>query len=462
MKDKLRLVIEYSCYGVIVTCYLLGCQKDENVKTSLVKPERILTDTRASIVTLFQDTVYILQGTFERRENEELSIEEGTLIKAESDDYNTLGGINIAPGGIIRANGTRNKPIVFTSNTRTGNQKQNWNGINVTGKAKNNSRGDAGDIADNSGSLSFVRIEFAPLILNAVGNKTSLQNIMVSYCNTSGQIEAKSSFNFYGGSVNAKNLVSYACGGPVDFYLTNGYNGKMQNILAYRHPFFGSTGSAPYDALAGVFIENSSTGETGALPNTFPVISNLTVLGPNAINGSVSLYEDINNSTVRTASLVVNANALFQIRNSLLLSFPRGSLYVNDRMTAGNIHFNRSEIAFSVLHANDSSRIFYLQTDVYPPYNSYNLQNFVLEPALKNRKTFATADYVYKDPFNYEHPDLSAKDEALILNGADFNSNYYNNDFFTKVNYIGAIGPEDWLQGWTNFIPLRTNYNFPQ
>jgi hypothetical protein len=462
MKKKLRSIIEYTCYGIMSAFYLFGCQKDENVKTTAVKPERILFDTRSAVVNLFQDTVYILQGQFERKANEELNIEEGTLIKVIADDFNTLGGISIAPGGIIRANGTRNKPIVFTSNTYTGNQKQNWNGISITGKAKNNSRGDVGDIADYSGALSFVRIEFAPLILDAVGNKTSLENVMVSYCNTSGQIEAKSSFNFYGGSVNAKNLISYACGGPVDFYLTNGYNGNMQNILAYRNPFFGNTGTAPYDALAGVFVQNSDIGETGASPNTFPVISNLTVLGPNAINGSASLYGDVNNTTVRSASFVVNSNAFFQIRNSLLLSFPRGGIYVNDGMSAENIHFHRAEIAYSVLHANDSSRIFFLQTDVYPPYNSYNLQNFVLEPELKNRKTFATAEYVYKDPFNYENPDLAPVNNSLILTGADFNNANYSNDFFTKVNYIGAIGPDNWLQGWTNFIPLRTNYNFPQ
>ena len=461
MKKKLRSIIEYSGYGIISVCYLLGCQKDENVKTDAVKPERILTDTRTSVVNLFRDTVYILQGQFVRQANEELNIEEGTLIKVIADDYNTLGGISIEPGGIIRAKGTRNNPVVFTSNSYTGNQKQNWNGITITGKAKNNSRGDIGDVTDNSGSLSFVRIEFAPLILDAVGNKTSLENVMVSYCNTSGQIAAKSSFSFYGGSVNAKNLISYACGGPVDFYLTNGYDGKMQNILAYRNPFFGNTGTAPYDALAGVFIENNDNGQTGAMPITFPIISNLTVLGPNAINGSAPLYGDTNNTTVRCASLVVNSNAFFQVRNSLLLSFPRGGIYVNDGMTAENIHFHRAEISYSVLHANDTSRMFYLQTDVYPPYNSYNLQNFILEPVLKNRKTTGMADYIYKDPFNYENPNLTPVSNSLILTGADFSAIDYTNSFFTKVNYIGAIGPDDWLQGWTNFIPLRTNYNFP-
>ena len=59
--------------------------ENENVKTSSVKPERVLTDTRAAVVNLFQDTVYILQGQFERRASEELNIEEGTLIKAIAD-----------------------------------------------------------------------------------------------------------------------------------------------------------------------------------------------------------------------------------------------------------------------------------------------------------------------------------------------------------------------------------------
>lgn len=462
MKKKLRSIIEYTCYGIISAFYLFGCQKDENVKTTAVKPERILLDTRSAVVNLFQDTVYILQDMFERRENEELNIEEGTLIKVSAQRFGDLAGVTIAPGGIIRSNGTRKNPVVFTSNDYTGNQSLNWNGITITGKAKNNSRSPDGDTADVSGSLTYTRIEFASLTLDAVGSNTRLENVMVSYTSNIRQEEPKSAFNFLGGSVNAKNLISYACGGPIDFYLTNGYNGKMQNILAYRHPFFGNTGSGPYDALAGIFIQNNDAGDVNAVPNTNPAISNLTVLGPNAINGSATVYGDANNTTVHAAALVVNSNALFHLRNSLLLGFPRGGIYVNDGMSAENIHFNRAEISYSVLHANDSSRIFYLQTDVYPPYNSYNLQNFVLEPELKNRKTLATAEYVFKDPFNYENPDLTPVDNSIILNGADFTSTYYNNDFFTRVNYIGASGPDNWLEGWTNFIPLRTNYNFPQ
>jgi hypothetical protein len=114
-----------------------------------------------------------------------------------------------------------------------------------------------------SGKLRYVRIEFAGfeniqgagLLLQDVTKETVLENIEVSYAHKT------SAFEFSGGNCNAKNLVSYASN-LHDFYIHNGYQGMLQNLLAWRHPFFPTQRLGPN--LAGLFVEGT---------NTFPLIS---------------------------------------------------------------------------------------------------------------------------------------------------------------------------------------------
>jgi hypothetical protein len=466
MQKRLSFIIEYIGYSIIAAMYLFGCQKNETVKTSPLKPEIILGDRRDSkIVHLYSDTVYIIDKQFVRTEGQELVVDEGTLIKLKPGIANSggNGGITIEPGGIITVNGTRNNPVVFTSDAYTGTPNNNWDGITITGKAKNNTRGNTGDSSDFSGSLTFVRIEFAPLTLDAVGSKTLIENVMVSYTARTGQSPAECSFKFLGGSFNAKNLISYSCGGAADFYITNGYNGKLQNILAYRNVLFGGTADVPANTLCGVLIENNQYADITAEPLSFPIISNLTVLGPGSLNGTPAAYTDTNPDT-RSAALVVNYNAFFSIRNSLLLGFPRGGIFVNDASTAANIETGNATISSTYFHANDSSRTFFLADGVYPPNNSYTLAYMLLNPDLKNVKYNIPLNspgyFGFGNPFNYNNPDLVPADDSPVLNGANFSGSMYTT-FFTPVTHLGAIGKEDWTKGWANFIPLKTNYNFP-
>ncbi len=462
MNKKISSILEYTGYSLIAAFYLFGCDKNETVKTSPLKPEVVLGErSNTAIVHLYSDTVYILNVNFVRNAGQELVIDEGTLIKVQSTQGTSdIGSIVVQPGGVIKVNGSRNKPVVFTSRTYTGTQGYNWGGITINGKAKNNTRGNSGDTTDFSGSLTFMRIEFAPLVLDAVGSKTIIENVMVSYTGKSVQSPAENSFKISGGSFNARNLVSYACGGPADFYITNGYNGKLQNMLAYRNPLFGAIGNLPENTLAGVFISNNENGDATAEPNTFPIVSNLTVLGPNGIKGSSATYLSAN----RTAALIVDYNAAFSIRNSLLLGFPGGGIFVADASTAANIETGKAVISTTYFHANDSAHTFYLADGVYPPNNSYTLANVLLDPVLKNVKYASpvsnTSDFGFADPFNYNNPNLVPKDISPVLSGADFSGPLYDT-FFIAVNNIGAVGKDNWLTGWTNFIPLKTNYNIP-
>ncbi len=407
---------------------------------------------RMKVVHLYKDTVYTLSQFFVRHAGEQLIIDAGTLIKIPPNSAIT---ITIEPGGIIVANGTPEEPIVFTSSDYTGNQNVNWGGITIQGNSTDNSTGSNGNPADFSGTLNYVRIEFAPLTLTAVGSGTSIENVMVSYANTPSSSVPRCAFEIDGGTFNARNLISYACGGPADFYITRGYTGKMQNVLAYRHPFFGATSYLLPNALAGVFIENNPY-DTTAMPNTNPVISNLTVLGPNAQNGTAPAYADTN---VRAAALVTTTNALFHIRNSLFLGFPESAWYLDDARTAHSIQYGPAELTYSFFHSNDTARTFYLKPDAYPPYTSADFRGFVTASSLNNQVVQDLDNLKFEDPFNYDNPNPYPKESSSLLQGANFGGGDFSDGFFNKVSYIGALGTDNWFQGWTNFTPLKTNYN---
>ena len=93
------------------------------------------------------------------------------------------------------------------------------------------------DDADNSGALSYVRIEFAGypfqkdkeingLTLGSVGSGTEIDHVQVSYSNDD-------SFEWFGGTVNCKYLVAYK-GWDDDFDTDNGFSGKVQYGLSLR------------------------------------------------------------------------------------------------------------------------------------------------------------------------------------------------------------------------------------
>jgi hypothetical protein len=455
MKKKKEYHLFFGAVAGLSFMLMIGCKKDENIKASKIKPEKILFDkansgtgNRLRIVQLSKDTVYINSGSFTREAGEELVIEEGTLIKGGA-------GITIQPGGVIVANGTRENPIVFTSNRRRGVQGQNWSGITIQGKSVDNLKPGPKDSVDFSGSLLYTRIEFATLTLESVGSRSIIENVMVSYAEGS-------AFNILGGSFNARNLVSYACGGSADYYITRGYSGRMQNLLAYRHPYFGGLGTSPPNSLAGVFVENSPFNPGGARPFTNPFISNLTVVGPNAQNGSASAYADTATS-FKVAALVTTGSSCFSIRNSVLIGFPSSAWRLDDRATAENIQLGNGDLSYSLLHANLINRVFYLLPGTVTPFLSNDFRNYMLQPVYQNRVLPNATDVKLTDMFNYNAPGLVPMDGSpLLTEPTNFKGPIFDNVFFNKVAYKGAMGKDNWMSGWTNFTPLKTNYNFSE
>ena len=172
-------------------------------------------------MTLSASNTYLLKGFVYVQSGVTLTIEPGVIVKG---DKTTKATLIIERGGKIMAQGTPEKPIVFTSSKPAGSRKPgDWGGIILLGKAPNNlgemtieggitAKHGGTDPNDNSGVLSYVRCEFAgveystdneinAITFGSVGNGTKIDHIQVSY-------SGDDSYEWFGGTVNAKYMVA--------------------------------------------------------------------------------------------------------------------------------------------------------------------------------------------------------------------------------------------------------------
>lgn len=278
-----------------------------------------LEGTISANKTLDASKVYLLKGFVYVTDGVTLTIPAGTIIRG---DEGSKASLVVTRGGKIMAEGTASKPIVFTSNKAVGSRAPgDWGGIIILGKAKNNIPGGEGLIEggftepfgkhggsndeDNSGILKYVRVEFPgiPFVpgneingitFGSVGRGTTLDYLQVSYC-------GDDSYEWFGGTVNAKHLVSIANIDDV-FDFDNGYTGKLQYLVAQRDPALADQAGQSN----GIESDNSEKAFTTE-PRTRPVISNLTLIGP----GTPSDGKHENANLWRRGSKMVLANSIF-------------------------------------------------------------------------------------------------------------------------------------------------------
>jgi hypothetical protein len=214
-----------------------------------VLPNIIDSDSylKNNVTYLLSENVYVIN-------NATLAIQEGTIIRC---DAKNAASLVITKGSKLIAKDSKESPIVFTSNKPQKSRKAgDWGGIIIAGSGTINSSfaskiiegnflpqySSYGGVQKNelTTMMSYVRIEFAGkkinqfkefngLSLYALGNNSIINNIMISY-------SADDSFECYGGTVNMSNLISYKAKDD-DYDFTMGYNGKLNNIIAVRHPY---------------------------------------------------------------------------------------------------------------------------------------------------------------------------------------------------------------------------------
>jgi len=229
-------------------------------------------------VTLDATKVYKITGSVIVRDGGKLVIPAGTKLEASG---GTSAFVVVEQGGQIFANGTATSPVVFTSPAAT---PGSWGGVVICGRAPINKGTTAtsevgnatygGTVAnDNSGSLTFVRIEYAGAIftgekefnglsLFGVGNGTKIDNVSMVNGSDDG-------IEFFGGTVNVSNIVSF--GNEDDaFDWTEGWNGTATNVYTKRR--------ANGVGNRGIEADNNSNNRD-ANPRSNPTIKNATFIG---------------------------------------------------------------------------------------------------------------------------------------------------------------------------------------
>jgi len=221
-------------------------------------PTVTLSGSIAASRTLTPDTNYVLRGFVYVNSGATLTINAGTKIVG---DTTALGSaLFVLRGARIVANGTATAPVVFTSQRSAGNRSPgDWGGLVIVGNGRANRTGNvivegsngsvvganpAGTIytggtvdTDNSGTLRYVRVEFAGYATLTDAELNSFTFAAVGSGTTVEYVQALAglddNFEWFGGTVNGKYLVSYEAGDD-HFDGSEGYRGLNQFMIGLQ------------------------------------------------------------------------------------------------------------------------------------------------------------------------------------------------------------------------------------
>lgn len=364
MKKKSIIVSALSAMTLAGMMLAVACRKDNNFKgdhagiagalvlsacDSTVTPTVDSTITGNITADLHLGNVkrYILGAQIYVTGSHTLTIDAGAHIAGKVGDT-TIGGVPggaliITKGSKLIAVGTPTKPIVFTSanyGTSTNPRSGDWGGIILLGQAPTNVAttttvegitppagvdGTFGGTisADNSGTLKYVRIEYAgyaqvinqeinALTLAGVGSGTTIDYVEAYKSNDD-------SFEWFGGTVNASHLISIDALDDM-FDTDNGYTGSISYALGLS-----DQNRADQSQSNGLESDNNATGAASAsgLPTTHPVYNYITIAGVNSTRAAVTnSLPSGTGSYGRAAHL--RRNAEFTLNNSIFVGFNKG------------------------------------------------------------------------------------------------------------------------------------------
>ncbi len=468
---------------------------------------------------------YLLKGQVFVPSGVTLTIPEGTVIKG---DKATKAALIVQPGGTLIANGSAAKPIVFTSAQNIGERDRgDWGGVLILGNAwvnqtalpaiegitpsqtYGNITSPTTNATDNSGSLNYVRIEYAgveltpnnetnSLTMGGVGSGTTIDYVQVSFGGDDG-------FEWFGGSVNAKHLVSHSTWDD-DFDTDFGWAGNVQWALAVRNPFFADqSGSASFESDNQANANDTPSGSAGY---TRGVFSNVTVLGPR--DYLVGTESNLNNPRPISGNyfqaLHIRRRTALSIFNSFISGFPIG-LRMDDDATITNftqgspLGFLQNNVIFTPRTANTSSGSLaanyatssttpdaataltnvttYWTTNniteantgfltngstkiptwgvsvdapvagvIVPPYATYgiNLDLFFAK--------YTAATYPSNPNFAVSSGSLTGQTAGTLFANTKLTGGFFD----TTLTYKGAFGSTDWTDTWSEFQPQSKAY----
>lgn len=391
--------------------------------TNYGTPNQTISTNITANTTWTAGNVYLLQGQIYVKNNATLTIEPGTIIMGDKAVQGS--GLFITKGAKLMAEGTVNNPIVFTSNQAVGSRSAgDWGGIILLGKGVNNQTngvanieglapttdtefggGATADNTDNSGKLTYVRIEFPGyayqtdkeingLTFGSVGSATEVNFVQVSFSNDD-------AFEWFGGAVNARHLVSYR-NLDDDFDTDYGFSGNVQFGLIVRDPNIADNPAV--STSEGFESDNDATGSTNT-PQTNATFSNITAVGPyrgNTANTIAAGYR-------RGAR--IRRNSAIDIRNSVFMDFQRG-VFVDGTACEGNATNGLIVYKNNIVAGNATGKV--------TERTASSTFDIISWFAAGMNDSIASTAGILTTPYNYLAPDYRPAGSSPLLTGADF------------------------------------------
>ncbi|MFY7651383.1 MAG: hypothetical protein ACOVQE_01720 [Chitinophagaceae bacterium] len=432
-----------------------------------------------STQTLTADKKYLIKGQVFVRSGAVLTIQPGTVLYGEK---RTKGTLVVDRGGKIEAKGTAAKPIVFTSNQLAGDRDRgDWGGLVILGNAacnqvdptiegvdpqvffgghsSNTKSSSVINDTESSGTLEYVRVEFAgieltpnnetnSITLGGVGRGTKIEYCQVSYGGDDG-------FEWFGGSVNGKYLISFNMWDD-DFDVDFGYSGNNQFLLAVRYPSYADQSGS------NIFECDNGPNDNDVQPYTTGTFSNVTGLGPIKAGSSISNGNYQHAIDLRRRTAVSIANSVFT-GMPLGVRFNQASV-VNQIITNG-----RGVLTNNIILTPNNANGFLAGTGVTAAdVQTYWLANNArVDGPSDDTKLTALGinpDLLYgtRTDKQYGSNPNFAVTTGTITSGAAFTNAKFNESnragFFQNVAYRGAFGSTDWTDGWAEFAPVDKAY----
>ncbi|WP_394270603.1 hypothetical protein [Qipengyuania sp.] len=368
--------------------------------------------------------------------NVQLTIAPGVILFASGASF-----LNVNRGNTIRANGTAQRPIIFTSrdNVQGLNGQSSsgqWGGVVLSGRAPVtdciaanaapgtvNCQRQVEGVADpalfggatptdSSGSMSYVQIRYSGFVLSGdselqslttggIGSGTVLNHIM-SYNSSDDGVE------FFGGRVNVKNLI--VVGAEDDSLDTDtGVKANMQYVIAIQRPGAGDT----------IIEADSDNAFNDSTPRQNTRISNATFVHQNAIDQVVRIRGFADYALANTVIVSAQGTACLRVDGQEELTRTSGP------DEAGPVAFDSVALACANPFRDGSGAT---AADV----------RAVFDAGTNNRSTFvATLQGLFRNGSN--------ENGVPIYDASQWGA------FFDRPERIGAVYDSNaaWVTGWT-------------
>ncbi|MCP4914157.1 MAG: hypothetical protein GY909_13680 [Oligoflexia bacterium] len=414
---KLKTLIASACTLASVASYAACPAGTSSLGTVDGKEACGLSGRYTSDVFLTSDKLWVLQGDVrignDNKENAAITILPGTKIVGQSGADFLL----ITRGSKIFAEGTEKAPIVFTGASSTNTARGQWGGLIINGNAPINKNGGeaegegntgfygGSDIADNSGVLKYVRVEYAGyeitpdnelngIAFQGVGNGTVVDYIQVHK-------NADDGVEFFGGTVDVKHVV--LTGNKDDSMdWTYGWTGRGQFIIIDQFSDKANNG-----------IEADSSKIVDATPRSNPILSNMTFIGTEG------------ESAKGGSAMLLRRGTGAEIYNSIFTGFKKGCIDIDDKQTADAdmILFENNIVSCKKAFEAEAGETWSV-ADLFTAEYGNTIQDPMLEGYAPKAESPANIgdDVTPFDPF------------------------------FTAVDYLGAVKDQNdtWYKSWTN------------